>query len=244
MAFRPARPTNSDYIEPFPEWIISAIPGAAEKDAAVTAASEALHDAITKDAASRGKLADLGGPDGPSAHVKRAAWAPAEDAARAAAAALGPARTAVDRAARARFEFVYDAMDEDSFISQVEPLFAEASQRAQEHLDALTSALSERDYFLSTLGRSLNVDGGNWGLREALRNVAAYVDAGLVDEEDAAWRIVDDTINASTLLRSTRIEVLRACDAVRTDDAIPASKKGSQYRAILDRHGLTSRVVR
>ncbi|MEV7607912.1 hypothetical protein AB0N61_00355 [Microbacterium sp. NPDC089320] len=244
MAFRPANPHSSDYAAPFPEWIISAIPGAAEKDAAVAAASEALDKAATKDATARAKLAELGGPDGPAAHVKRAAWDVAEDTARAAAAALGPARTAVARAARARFEFVYDAMDEDPFISQVEPLFAEASRRAREHLDALTSALSERDYFLGVLGRSLDVDGGNWGLREALHNVAAYVDAGLVDEEDAAWKIVDDTINASTLLRSTRIEVVSACVAVRDNDAIPASQKESQYRAILDRHGLTSRVVR
>ncbi|MGM7671915.1 hypothetical protein [Microbacterium sp. A93] len=245
MAFRPDHPNSSDFIKPFPEWIISAIPGAAEKDDAVKATAKAVHDATTKAAAANAKRAALGGPDGPAAHVKRAAWDNADDEYRAVSAQIAPAQLAHDRAAKARFEFVYDAMDGEAFTAQTEPLYAEASRRTQEHLDALQAALDERDRFASALGRVIDVEGGNWGLRNALANVAAYVAAGLNDEDEDAWSIVNDALGASLALTDTKMEVIRACNAIRDDKAIPAAGKADAYRAILRRFRMSpQRVIR
>lgn len=250
MVFQPANPTNADFHTPFPSWIIDAVPGAAEMDAAVAAAEKAVLEAVTKAATARDKRAALGGPDGPAAHVKRATWDKADDDARAAAAAREVATRAHDRAAKARYEFMYGPGDElgalhsDSFKAQAEPLYAEASRRAQEHLDALQAALTERDNFASTLGRTIEVDGGNFGLRDALSNVTAYVAAGMNDEDETAWDIVNDALAASYALTDAKLRVVHACQAVRADKTIPASAKADRYRAILARHGMSGRVIR
>lgn len=245
MAFRPERPTSADYHESFPEWIISAIPGAAEKDDAVTAAARAVDDAATKAATARDKRAAQGGPDGPAPTAKRAAWDRADDEYRAATAQTETLRRAHDRAARARYEHVYDAMDEAAFAEHTEPLYAEASRRAQEHLDALQAALTERDNFARTLGRTIDVDGGSWGLRDALSKVEAYVAAGMNDEDETAWDIVNDALGASYALTDAKLRVVHACQAVRADKSLPASAKADRYRAILARHGMSGqRVIR
>lgn len=245
MALRPEMPTAADYAEPFADFILDAIPGAAEKEAAVTVARDALNNAHRNAASARAKRAKLGGPDGPSATAKRSTWSSADDATRAAEAAIRPAEDTLARAERARFEFVYEAMDGEAFIAQTEPLYTEASRRAQEHLDALEAALGERDRFASALGRVIDVEGGNWGLRNALANVAAYVAAGLNDEEEDAWSIVNDALGASLALTDTKMEVIRACRAVRDDKAIPAAGKADAYRAILSRFKMSpQRVVR
>ena len=140
MGFRPANPTAAYYAKPFAPFIIEAIPGAAEKDAAVADAHQALAEASAKMLAASRKFQDLGGHNGPRAHVKRADWDKADDAARSTTADRDAAERVYNRAARARFEFVHDAMDEPAFAEKVEPLFAEASRRASEALDALRLA--------------------------------------------------------------------------------------------------------
>lgn len=235
MAFRPANPTAADYAEPFPSFIIDAIPGAAEKDEAVTAALKALRDAQRKAVSTREKLADLGGPGGPAPTAKRAAWDKADDAARAAAAESENATRAYARAAKARFEFVYDAMEEDPFTDQVEPLFAEASRRAKEHLDALQAALTERDDFASMLGRVIEKPGVWYGLDNALADVTAWVDAGLTDENADAWSYVNETLGNSLAFTSTKKAALDDCLAVDARD-IPAHAKLREYKAIMAKH--------
>jgi len=224
MVFQPANPTAEDYRKPFAAFLIAAVPGAKAYDDAVTAAETALTQASAKAADASRKLADMTGADGPRANVSRTAFNRADDAARAARDERAAAERAYDRAAKARFDFMYGPGDElgalysDDFKAQVEPLFAEASRRAKDHLDALRAALTERAEFASMLGRTIDVEGGNWGLRDALAKASAHVDAGLVDEStrevDRAVALVNKVLSENIMTADRKAEVAAAASAV------------------------------
>ena len=244
MAFRAANPHTSDFIAPIADFILDNIPGARDLDTAVHDADAALLAARRTACIARQKLRDMSDHSGePLPSVKRADHNKADDAARAATAAADAAERAYDAATRRRWHFVHDTMDEPAFVEKVGPMYAAASQHAREALDALSLALSQRDTFASALGRVIDVEGGNYGVREALRQISAFVDAGLVDENAAAWSIVTDAIGAALLMAGDRARILTECVAVRDDESIPAHDKADEYRAILDRHGLLQRKV-
>ena len=244
MVFAPANPTAADYAKPFAPFLIAAVPGAAEMDDAVRTAREALTNARDKAIAASRKFAELGGHDGPHASVTGAAYAKADDARRATAAAAEAAALTLARAEKARFGFMYGsgdelgALDSEDFKAQVEPLFAEASRRAKEHLDALTSALTERAEFADMLGRVISVDGvSHLRPTDALHEVTAYVDAGLVDEStrevDRAVAIVNKVLGGAVLTHERKAEIARQCG-----EALSASNPVAAVSAVLKRHKL------
>ncbi|MBO3664793.1 hypothetical protein [Microbacterium stercoris] len=250
MAFRPLRPTPTDYAQPIPDWLLDALsPRARELDNAVKTAHEALLKARAKAASTASALRELSTADGPRAMVKRTDWDKADDAARAAVPEAEAAERAYDRATRARFEFIYGtddepgALDSEEFLAKVEPLFAAASRAARSHLDALVAALTERDAFASAMGRVIAKPGGWFGLAHATRDISAYIDAGPTDEDEDAWRIVNATLGEAVALTSTKLELLRKCQAIREDESIPASAKAQRYRAVLA-HYLPQEVTR
>lgn len=247
MAFRTANPHSGDYYTPFPDWIINAIPGAAELRDKAAEARGTLDVARRSEVQTRAKLSAISRIDNggysPTDTVKRSTWDRADDAYRFARAAAETAQRASDRAHRTYWEHVMDGQDAEDFIAQTEPLFAEASRRAQEHLDALEAALTDRDNFAESLGRTISAEGGTWSLRDALSTVTAYVAAGLDDEDEVAWRYVNDTLGNSYALTSTKKTVVDACRAIRALD-IPASEKLNQYKAAMSQHGISGRTVR
>lgn len=249
MAFRPDSPTSSDYRSPFPAWIVDAIPGAADlrdkaaaADAIQTAAWNELVDAREKlGAISRiSRTADSYEPVySPDSTAKRTTWDKADDRHRAAQAAYGVATISADHAYESYWTYVMDGQDAEAFVAQTEPLYAAASARAQEHLEALRAAITERDDFLSALGRRLNLEHGNYGLRNALSEVSAYVAAGLVDEEAAAWSTVTAALDAGILMPGDRARILTLCREVRVNKDLSPREKAARYRAILAADGET-----
>lgn len=235
MAFRPAHPNSSDYAQPFPDWIVDAIPGAAdlrdkadEADRAATAAAREVGDAREKLAAissvtyTEASYAPVYSPTGT---VKRTTWDRADDRHRAAVAALAPATQAAATARKVYWEHVMDGQEAEAFIAQAEPLYAEASRRAQEHLDALQAALTERDDFARSLGRVIDVEGGNYGLRDALGTITAYVAAGLNDPTSRARanELLTEAIGSNMLLPETARQLReQAAAAMEANPSNPA----------------------
>lgn len=239
MAFRPERPNSSDYAKPFPDWIVDAIPGAAELRDKVAEANQ-LADAAALEAADakeklaaistvsyntdgKGELISYAPIYGPKDTVKRTVWDRADDRARAATAKLAPATTAAANARKAYWEHVMDGQESEAFIAQTEPLYAEASRRAQEHLDTLQATLTERDDFAASLGRVIDVEGGNYGVRNALATITAFVTAGLdaVSPRERANELLNEAIGSHMLLPGT-VQQLRV-EAAEVMDRFPRS---------------------
>lgn len=179
MVFAPDNPTAADYAAPFAPFLITAVSGAETYEDAVKAAKVERDKAHAKAADASRKFHDLGGYDGPRATVSNAAYTKADDTRRATAAAADTAARVLARAEKARYEFMYGVGDElgalhsEDFKAKVLPLYAEASRRAKEHLDALETALTERAEFADKLGRTIDVEGGELGpqgcAREGIR---------------------------------------------------------------------------
>ncbi|MEX0160636.1 MULTISPECIES: hypothetical protein [unclassified Microbacterium] len=243
MAFAPANPTAADYAKPFPDFLIRAT-NATEVEKAVQNARKSLHEARVKEGTASRKFADITVNGKPKVNVKRSAWERADDDRRATAHAAEAAALALSRAERARYEFMYGtgdelgALDQEAFVAQVEPLFSSASRRAKEHLDALQAALTERAEFAEMLGRVIDVEGGNWGLRDALAKATAHVDAGLVDESsrevDRAVALINKVLGENILTLDRKLDIQqRASKALQESNPVAAVQAMLSYAGLI-----------